>query len=173
MKTIKRRRKENRTDYTKRLKQVKSGMPRIVFRKTNRFIISQYVQSKKAQDKVDLTLNSKSLELFGWPKEFSGSLKSIPAAYLLGLLTGKKIPESEFIIDFGMQRMIHKNTNYAFIKGLIDSGKKIKCKKETFPEENRILGKNLKKDFSKHFDAIKNNILKETAEKKLKNKVKN
>ena len=46
------------------------------------------------------------------------------------------------------------------MKGLIDSGVEIKHneKKDIFPEENRIKGKNLKEDFSKHFDEIIENF---------------
>jgi hypothetical protein len=37
---------------------------------------------------------------------------------------------------------------------------KISCKEELFPEEARIQGKNLKKDFSAEFEKIKSNIQK-------------
>jgi len=57
-----------------------------------------------------------------------------------------------------MNRAVHKTKIYAFIKGLIDSGVKIKHKKETFPEENRIIGKHMKKDFSKIFGEIKSKL---------------
>jgi large subunit ribosomal protein L18 len=163
--TIKRRRKENKTDYLKRLKLLKSGKTRIVFRKTNKYIIAQYVESQEAQDKIVFTLNSKDLMKFGWPKEMLGSLKSLPASYLLGILTGKKIQEMKLqnpIIDFGMIRNLHKTKIYAFQKGLIDSGLEIKFnkEKEIFPSEEKINGKTLKKDFSKDIEKIKNNLTK-------------
>ena len=75
MKTIRRRRKENKTDYGKRIKLLKSGKPRIVFRKSNRYVVAQYVISKEAQDKTELGVSSKELLKHGWPKENSGSLK--------------------------------------------------------------------------------------------------
>lgn len=158
MKTLKRRRQEHKTDYLKRIKLLKSGKPRIVFRKTNKYIIAQYVSSKQAQDKIEMGITSKHLSKYGWPKEFYGSLKSISAAYLTGLLMGKKITQQKLktpIVDFGMLRSLHKTKIYAFLKGLIDSGIKIKCKEEAFPSEDRIKGKHLKKDFSKMFDEIK------------------
>ena len=154
----KRRRRENKTDYLKRIKLLKSAVPRIVFRKTNKYIIAQYITSKQAQDKVELGINSKELTNYGWPKKFGGSLKSIPAAYFTGFLMGKKIREKKLtnpIIDLGMNRAIHKTKVYAFLKGIIDSGVEIKYKKETFPDESRITGKHMKKDFSKIFDEIK------------------
>ena len=164
MKTLKRRRKEYKTDYLKRIKLLKSGSPRVVFKKTNKYIIAQYVKSKEAQDKVELGITSKILIKYGWSKEFEGSLKSIPASYLIGLLIGKKILEKKLekpVVDFGMMRVLHKNRAFAFLKGLKDSGIKVECKEEFFPNEDRIKGKHLKKDFSKMFEEIKSKIQKE------------
>lgn len=163
MKTLKRRRKENKTDYGKRIIMLKGGVPRIVFRKTNRYIIAQYVTSREAQDKVELGITSKSLIGQGWPKESQGSLKSIPAAYLTGFFFGKKIIAEKLetpIIDIGMTRNLHKNKVFGFLKGLKDSGLDIKGEEQYYPEENRIKGKHLKNDFSKTFDDIKLKIQK-------------
>ncbi len=91
MKTQKRRRNENKTDYLKRFKMLKSGKPRLVFRKTNRYIIAQYITSEDAQDKVVFGATSKELWTHGWPKKFAGSLKSISATYLTGVMMGKEI----------------------------------------------------------------------------------
>jgi len=159
MKTLKRRRKEHKTDYLKRLKSLKSGKPRIVFRRTNRYLISQYVESKEAKDKVVLGVDSKELLKYGFPENSKGSLKSIPASYLTGFLTGKKIISKKLetpIVDFGMLRTIHKTKVYAFINGMIDAGIKIKCPKDAFPEESRIKGKNLKNKIP--FEEIKSKI---------------
>jgi len=161
MRTLKRRRRENKTDYANRTKLLKSWSPRLIFRKTNKYLIAQYVSSKQAQDKVEIGVNSKDLIGYGWPKEFQGSLKSMPAAYLVGLLIGKKIIEKKLetpIIDFGMIRALHKTKVYSFLKGIIDSGIKIKYQEETFPNEDRIKGKHMKKDFSKVFEELKSNI---------------
>ena len=161
MKTLKRRKLEGKTDYGKRLKLLKSHSPRLIFRKTNRYKIAQYVTSKQAQDKIEIGITSKKLKQFGWPEEFEGSLKSIPAAYLTGFLMGREINKKGLktpIVDFGMVRALSKNRGYAFLKGIIDSGVKIKCDEKQFPEEERISGKNLKEDFSKIFKEIKSKI---------------
>jgi len=164
MRTQKRRRKENKTDYNKRLKLLKGEKPRIIFRKTNRFIITEYVISKEAQDKVVVGLDSRKLMEYGWPKETEGSLKSITASYLTGYLIGKIIIKQKLetpILDVGMNRAIHKNRIYAFIKGLIDAGIKMNCKKEFFPEESRINGEHLKNKvpFSEIKSKIDNGVL--------------
>jgi large subunit ribosomal protein L18 len=162
MKVSKRRRKENKTDYLKRLKLLKSEKPRIVFRKTNKYIIAQYVVSKEAQDKIDFGITSKELTKYGWPESAKGSLKSVTASYLLGYLIGKRIIKNKLaepIIDFGMIPALHKSKVFAFIKGIIDSGIKTNCKKEAFPEEARIKGEHLKNKIK--FEEIKSKITKE------------
>lgn len=158
--TIKRRRKEHRTDYSRRIKLLKGGLPRIVLRKTNRYLIAQYITSKEAKDKVEIGITSKNLLKYGWPKKFENSLKSIPSAYLTGLLFGKIISDKKErpLIDFGMMRPIQKNKLFAFIKGVKDAGIKIECDEKSFPLEDRISGKHLKEDFSKDFDIVKNKI---------------
>lgn len=141
MKTIRKRRKEQKTDYKKRIDLLKGERSRVVFRKTNRYIIAQYVVSEEAQDKIIIGITSKDLLEYGWPKEAQGSLKSISASYLTGYLIGKKIKEKKLeepILDFGMIRVLHKSKPYAFIKGLKDAGINIKCKEEFFPEKERI-----------------------------------
>ncbi len=158
MKVSKRRQRESKTDYMKRLNMLKSGNPRLIFRKTNRYIIAQYATSKEAQDKPEIGITSKKLKKYGWPDEFDGSLKSIPAAYLTGFLMGKEITKKKLkapIADIGMIRTLSKNKVFAFLKGAIDSGVKINCPAEDFPEENRITGKHMKKDFSRIFKEIK------------------
>ncbi|MEK6823524.1 MAG: 50S ribosomal protein L18 [Nanoarchaeota archaeon] len=159
MKTLKRRRKEYKTNYKKRFALLKSELPRIVFRKTNRYLIAQYVQSKNAQDKIIFGIDSRELIKYDWPgKE---NIKSIPAAYLTGYLIGGKILLKKLekpIIDLGMIRSIHKSKVYAFIKGLVDSGIKIECDKENFPDESKINGEHLKNKIP--FDKIKLKITK-------------
>jgi len=90
MKTLRRRRKEAKTDYKARLNLLKSNKPRLVIRKTNRYIIAQIVESNLAQDKVIADFSSQDLLEKGWPKEKAGSLKSLQAAYLTGFGLVKK-----------------------------------------------------------------------------------
>ncbi len=49
------------------------------------------------------------------------------------------------IFDIGLLRSIAKSREYAFLKGVVDSGVIIPHGKEVFPDESRILGKHLKK----------------------------
>jgi len=154
----KKRRRQNKTNYLKRRKLLESNKPRIVIRKTNKYILLQYIESDTAQDKVKYTITSKELMKHGWPKEAQGSLKSLPACYLTGLLFGKKIAkEKPAILDTGLITSTKGSRLYAALKGIIDSGYKVKCKEEIFPKEDRIKNEKTKN----FFEDIKNKILKQ------------
>jgi len=154
MRTVKKRRRKGKTDYNARIKLLKGRKPRIVVRKTNQYVITQYVESEEGKDSVVVAANSKELIKYG----LTGSLKSISACYLTGLLLGKKIKEKdkEAILDIGLERDVKKSRIYAVLKGLVDSGIKIKHKKENFPEEKRIKGEHLKNKIE--FEKIKERI---------------
>jgi len=153
-----RRRREGKTNFTKRRRLLEGRKPRIVIRKTNRYIILQYVESKQAQDAIKKSVISKELIEYGWPKEKEGSLKSLGAAYLTGLLFGKKIKGMKnAILDTGLIRSTKGSKIYAAAKGIIDSGFALPCGKEVFPEEARISHENIKSFFHK----VKENIMKE------------
>ena len=157
----KRRRSEKKTDYNARISLLSGYKPRVVFRKTNSYIIGQMITSKEAQDKIVVGVTSKDLLKFGWPEKLAGSLKSLPAAYLTGLLLGKKIvkeKQTECIFDLGLLRSLPKTRIYAFLKGVIDAGVKIPADKKMFPEDKRIKGEHLKNDVPKIFDKVKSEV---------------
>ncbi len=140
-KTIRRRRKESKTDYTARFGLLKSGLARLVVRKTNRHVIIQIVKSELAQDKVLYGTSSKVLLSLGWPKELGGSLKSLPACYLTGIVAGKKARElgiETLILDMGMQRNTRRSRIYAAVTGVIQSGVKIPHSKDALPDEKML-----------------------------------
>ena len=145
MRSIRRRRQEAKTDYKARLALLASGKPRLVVRKTNRYIIAQIVTSDIAQDKVLAGVTSKVLLSKGWPKENSGSLKSLPAAYLTGMVLAKtaKGKVKEAILDMGMNRNIKGSRIYALVSGAVDAGLSIPHSKEVLPSQE-ILAKNKK-----------------------------
>jgi large subunit ribosomal protein L18 len=151
----KRRRLENKTNYTKRRRLLEMGKNRIVVRKSNKYILIQYVETKQAQDSVKICVLSKELLGYGWPQEKIGSLKSLGAAYLTGLLFGNKIKSLPLpIIDTGLIRNTKGSRIYASLKGIIDAGVKIKCDPKVIPEEARIR----KTDLNEFFDKVKNKI---------------
>ena len=143
LRTMKRRRRESRTDYKARRILLESGIPRIVVRKTNRYFILQAVESIEAQDKVIATMSSKELLKNNWDEKKSGSLKSIPAGYLTGLLFAKKIGGGKYIMDLGMARTKKGGRIFAIIKGLVDGGLDISIGEGIFPSEIRLMGEHI------------------------------
>ena len=181
-----RRRREGLTDYRMRLKLAKSGLPRLVIRKTNRYIIVQVIKCKEGGDETILTVTSKKLLEYGW----KGGLKNLPASYLTGLLAGiqaKKKGLKRAIVDIGLHKPIKGSRVFAAVKGFIDAGVDVPAGEEIFPDEDRIKGAHISeyyqrireegletKQFSKigdiyeelekHFDEVKKRILKEAEE---------
>jgi len=136
----KKRKRESKTNYTKRLILLKGGFPRLVVRKTNRYIILQIIESLHAQDKVIYSMNTKELLKYGWPESKKGSLKSLTAGYLAGFLLGKKTKglKKELILDSGLIPNTANSRIYAVVKGIADSGLKIKFNEKVVPSEERI-----------------------------------
>lgn len=134
-----RRRREGVTNYYKRRKLILSGKPRLVVRKTNRYIIAQIV---KAEPKGDVTLvaaHSGELRKYGW----KAGTKNTPAAYLLGLLIGFKALErgiTEAVLDIGLHRATPGARVFAVAKGAIDAGLKVPMGEEVLPSDERIRG---------------------------------
>ncbi len=146
MKLDKKRRIENKTNYRKRLVLLKGRLPRLVIRKTNRYIIMQLIESNDAKDSVLFSASTKELLKHGWPKDNEGSLKSLPAAYLTGFLLGKKAKglKENVILDMGLIPNTKGSRIYAALKGALDSGIKINHDEEVIPSKDRIEGKNTK-----------------------------
>lgn len=161
LRTQKTRRKQAKTDYKLRLNLLKSGIPRIVIRRTNRYLIVQLVESNEAKDKTISIITSKDLLKQGFDRKFSGSLKSIPAGYLTGVFFAKRLKdkEKEYIIDLGLSRKISGNRLYSVLKGLVDGGAKISVNEKIFPSKQRIDGEHLKEDVKKALNKLKEKIL--------------
>lgn len=160
LRTTLRRRRECKTDYKSRMGMIKSDLPRIVIRKTNRYILLQLVETDESRDKVLMTTISKELIKYGWDEKDVGSLKSISAAYLSGIIMAKKIKKGKFIIDLGMAITQPGGRLSAAVKGLLDGGLEINANKKIFPSEERINGKHLKKEFKDNLNKVKENIIK-------------
>ena len=140
LRTQKRRRRENKTDYKARRILLVSGMPRIVVRTTNKHFILQAVESSESQDKVLATITSKDLLKSGWDEKKKGSLKSIPAGYLTGILMAKKLGKGKYIMDLGMARTVKGGRIFSVVAGLIEGGLDIPANDKVFPTEDRLNG---------------------------------
>lgn len=137
-----RRKREQRTNYNKRLKLLLSSKPRLVVRFSNKQIRAQLVTFMPNHDHIVYALDSSSLRKFGW----SYSLNNLPAAYLLGLLFGKNVLQKgqmEAVMDTGFLHPLSGGKLYAFVKGVIDAGLQVPMGEGIFPSEERIMGKHI------------------------------
>lgn len=155
--SIMKRRRDGVTNYHKRLKLLKSGLPRLVVRPSNKGIIAQIVEYNEAGDKILATVNERSLKKLGI--EVDGN--SVPVAYLVGYAAGlnakkKKIGES--ILDTGRYNIIKGGRISAVLKGYVDAGAKIPYEKGIFPDKKRLAGEHLKKPLAQKLDDYKKQL---------------
>ncbi|MBS3169105.1 50S ribosomal protein L18 [Candidatus Woesearchaeota archaeon] len=139
-----RRKREVKTNYTKRLTLLLSGKPRLVVRLTNTQVLAQVAEFTLTGDKIIAAASGSDLRKLGWQY----STKNLPAAYLTGFLIGKRAVKKgckESILDTGNVSPIHKGRFYAFLKGALDAGFQVpfNLKKDIFAEEERIMGKHI------------------------------
>ena len=162
LRTEKKRRIEKRTDYKLRFGLLKSGKARIVIRRSNKYFTIQVVESSESKDKILFGITSKDLIKSGWDAKLSGSLKSLPAGYLTGLLFANKLKEKKFnkelIVDLGMRRTIDGNRSYSVIKGLVDGGLKLNVNEKIFPPEGRLNGEHLKPEVKEMISQVRSKL---------------
>jgi len=161
-----RRKQEGKTNYDKRLKLLISGSTRVVIRKSLKNITVQFVNYDSKGDVVVAAADSRQLIKLGW----NFSRNNLPAAYLTGLLAGKKAVEKgvkSAIADIGLNQNVKGCKLYSAVKGVMDAGVIIPCSKEVLPSDDRLSGKHImsygkSKDASKiveSFNDVKKKIL--------------
>ena len=136
-----RRRRERKTDYKVRYGLLKSGIARLVIRKSSKNITVQVVLYGVKGDTIISSASSTQLKKHGW-KAGTGN---IPASYLTGLLAGKlaKGKVENVILDIGTQVSIKGGRIYAALKGFLDSGIEVPFSKDVLPSDDRLSGKHI------------------------------
>ena len=139
------RRATGQTDYHRRLKLLRSGMPRAVVRITNTQVICQLVSYEANGDLVLLAADGKSLRSkYAWPA--GASTKSVPAAYCTGYALAKqaqKAGHDEAVLDIGLAASTPGNRVFAALKGMIDAGMWVPHSEDIFPSDDRINGSHI------------------------------
>jgi large subunit ribosomal protein L18 len=137
--TLKRIR-ERKTNYHKRSSLLLSKKTFITIKITNQNILTQVLEPYITGDKVITSAHSTNLTKLGW----KGSLNSLPACYLTGLLLGKKasfMGIDNAILYTGKNAFTERLS--ACLKGIIDGGIKIPSSEESFPSTERISGEHI------------------------------
>ena len=137
-----RRRRQNKTDYKKRMAFLKSKKPRLVIRMSNKHASCQIM---KNDPKGDVTISfARSCELKGYG--YKGNTGNRTAAYLTGFLCGLRAEGvKSAILDIGLQRSHPKGRIYSALLGAIDSGLSISHKKDMLPDKPKDADKILEK----------------------------
>lgn len=158
-----RRRREGRTDYAKRAKMLASNLPRLVVRKSIKYITAQLISYSPEGDRTIATANSIELKKLDWKY----NCKNISAAYLTGLLLGKRAVAAgveKAILDIGLYTTTKGSRLFAALKGAVDAGLKIPHNPKVLPDSKRIAGQHIAEWLKKpaiqaDFEKVKNKIL--------------
>ena len=156
--------KKHKTNYRKRSALLISKRYFITVKVSNQNVAAQVLKPTAMGDIVIASSHSRELKKHGW----KGSMNSLPACYLTGLLLGKKCMENgtkNAILYTGMDRFTKRIA--ACIKGIISAGVDVPVSDQSLPKESRISGQHiaeyariLKKDQEK-YDTRFSMLLKE------------
>ena len=157
------RRREGKTNYQKRLQLLKSSQPRLVVRKTLKYITSQVTEFNKRGDKILVAATSRELKTLEW----NFACDNLPAAYLTGLLLGKKSLDKKInnvVLDSGLYPSVKSSRIYAVVKGAKDAGLNVPVDEEILPSEERIKGGHIAtsekfKSLLSEFEKVKEKII--------------
>ncbi len=156
------RREQGITNYKKRFGMLKSKLPRVVVRITNKRVITHATEFMEKGDKTTVFVDSAHLKTLGWKH----SIKSLPAAYLTGVLLASTMKErglNDCIIDLGIKTNTKGSRIFAVLKGAADAGLKFPHSPDYFPADDRVSGKHIdtyrKTDVSKSFAEMKAKLM--------------
>lgn len=157
------RRHKGKTNYHKRLELLKSGSSRLVVRKTLKYINAQIADFDKKGDKILVAANSRELKKIGW----NFACDNIPAAYLTGLLVGKRSVEkkiNEAVLDTGLYQSVKGARIYATVKGAKDAGLSVPIDEDVMPTDERLKGEHISanekfKNLASEFEKVKQKII--------------
>lgn len=154
-----RRRLAGKTDYHRRLRMLKSGIPRAVVRVSNTQITCQLTNFSKDGDLVVASFTGNELKSHGFPSD--ASKKSVTACYLAGFGLAKKAISngySEAILDIGLSSSSRGSRVFSALKGMIDAGMDVPCNEEVFPSDERVNGEHISDSLSNILENTKNKI---------------
>ncbi|MFH0748456.1 MAG: 50S ribosomal protein L18 [Candidatus Bathyarchaeota archaeon] len=137
-----RRRRLNITDYYTRRTMMRSGKIRLVVRISSEYVYAQLIEFAIKGDNVLESVCSKELKKLGWEASYSNT----SAAYLTGLLLGKKACEKgikDAILDIGLKRPSSGAKIFAVLKGALDAGLEVPHDEQILPTEERLRGNHI------------------------------
>ncbi len=152
-----RREREGLTDYKARLAMLKSRLPRLVVRISNKNVRCQIVSYAEDGDRTTASAISKELSKMGW----KGSGSNIPAAYLTGYLCGRKAVKAKTekaLLDLGFRDIVKGSKVFAALKGALDAGMNIPHDESVLPPQERLDGAHIDAKLKSQVDQVKKKI---------------
>jgi len=134
-----RRRRTGKTNFHRRARLLRSGLPRLVVRRSNKHHLVSVVRAEVIGDKILVAASSQHLKTYGW----KGATGNVPAAYLTGYLAGKyalAVGIKQAILDIGINSCTKDTRIAAMLCGAVQAGLSIPHDPEIFPSEERITG---------------------------------
>jgi len=133
------RRRAGSTDYALRTKLLRSKLPQLIVRSSNKYVYVQVTSPTASGDRILTSASSKELATFGWRL---GSA-SIPAAYLVGYIAGLRAIDlgiQSAILNMGLTTPTKGNRAFAVIGGAIEAGLNVPHQDDVMPSEDRLHG---------------------------------
>jgi large subunit ribosomal protein L18 len=136
------RNRQRKTNYRKRAALLISKSPFITIKISDQNVTSQVLKATRSGDVVISSVHSRELKNHGW----KGSMNSLPACYLTGLLMGKKSIEKgtdTAILYTGKDPFTTRIA--ACLKGIVAAGLNVPVSDKSLPKDDRISGEHIVK----------------------------
>ena len=130
----------HKTNYRKRQALLISKQDFVTIKITNQNVIAQVLKPEIQGDIVRVSTHSRELRRYGW----KGSLNSLPACYLVGLVLGRKALEKgvdKAVLYIGNKPFTSRIS--ACMKGIVQAGINIPISSESYPTEHRLNGQHI------------------------------
>ena len=154
------RRRNAETDYHRRSRMLRGGVPRAVVRVSNTQVTCQLVAYEPDGDRVLESVTGKSLVTsHKWPAD--ASRKSVPACYLSGYAMAKSAlsnGHTEAVLGIGLAASSSGNRTYAALRGMVEAGLEIPHSEDVLPSDDRINGEHIGEGIPKAVATTKKSI---------------
>ena len=153
------RRRNGRTDYRRRMRMLRGGVPRAVVRVSNTQVTCQLVEFGMGGDSILASVSGNTLAKHGWPA--GASRKSVPACYIAGYALAKSAiaaGHDSAILDIGLASSSPGSRIFAALKGMVDAGLDVPHGKDILPDDDRINGTHIDDSIAAAVEAAKKAI---------------
>ena len=153
------RRRNGRTDYRRRMRMLRGGVPRAVVRVSNTQVTCQLVEFGMGGDSILASVSGNTLAKHGWPA--GASRKSVPACYVAGYALAKSAiaaGHDSAILDIGLAASSPGSRIFSALRGMVDAGLDVPHGEDVLPDDDRINGTHIDDSIAAAVEAAKKAI---------------